>query len=310
MELVRATAAQERERDAATWPEWGGPLPLPAYLALVQRLRNHPWPRASMTTWILQEDTGLPLASCQAYSLDSSLKGTPGRAYGIGSVFVVPALRGRGLASILLDHLAARASETDPGTQAFFLHAAAGASAYRRAGFQDRPLVSLSFPVLPGDPVAPVDVILQDEDLAAALRSLPAPSGDFSIRPSEALLSWQVERERILLGLAGLAPPPLRGARAGSGLALWSVDPLLDALVPLIFRPGTWPEGAALLECARRTAARCGCARVLLLDAREAPGPLGGAAQAQREVFRPMLRPLAQGLQADAWSPVQGACRI
>ncbi len=310
MELVRATEAQERERDAATWPSWGGPLPLPAYLALVQRLRNHPWPRASMTTWLLLGDTGLPLASCQAYQLDSSLKGAPGRAYGIGSVFVAPELRGRGLASLLLGHLAARTSEADPGAQAFFLHAAAGVSAYRRAGFQNRPVVSLSFPALPGDPAVPVDAPLQDEDLGAALRSLPALPGNFSIRPSEALLSWQVERERILLGLAGQAPPPLRGAQAGTGLALWSVDPLLDALVLLVFRPGSTPDGAALLECARRAAAVCGRAQVLLLDAREAPGPLGGAAQARPGVFHPMLRPLAPGLQADGWSPVQGACRI
>lgn len=311
MDLVRASEALERARDAATWAAWGGALPLGAYLALVERLRNHPWPRRSMATWVLRDGAGTPVASCQAYRMDSRHRGTPGHAYGLGSVFTDPPHRGRGFATLLLDRLAERLALEDPSAQACLLFAEDGTSPYLGAGFRERAARSRSFVSRPGDPAAVVDGLIPEEDLPAAATELSWPEGPFSLRASPAQVDWQVERERILLEVAGRPAPPTRGARAGRGLALWTADPHSGALAFLAFQAEVAAEAEALVEAARRTAAACALSRALLWDRAEAllpeddPGP-GNAIPG----LRPLLRPLVQALGAADWARIPGALRI
>ncbi len=310
MDLVLATEALERERDEATWTAWGGALPLGDYLARLHRFRNHPWPREAMATWVLVDPEGVAVASCQAYRTASRLRGVPGQAYGLGSVFVDPAQRGQGLASHLLAHLTARLTAEDPTAQACFLFAEAGASAYRRAGFQDRPTGSLAFSARPGDAASVADGLIHETELPSAAAALAWPGGPFALHPSPAQLDWHRERECILLGVTGGAPPPLRGARAGQGLALWVADPTRQALTFLCFQAHTAAEASALLETARRTAAACGLPRVLLWDATEAPAPLRAEGTALADALHPMLHPLTGAFQAADWATVTGAACI
>ena len=310
MDLLLATEAQACARDAATWTAWGGVLPPGDYLALLLRLRKHPWPREAMTTWLLVDPGGEAVASCQAYRTASRLGGVSGHAYGLGSVFVDPAQRGQGLASHLLEHLAARLTTTDPAAQACFLFAEAGASAYRRAGFQDRPTTSLAFSAQPGDASSVADGLIHETELPGTAAALAWPAGPFTLHPSPAQLEWHLERERILLGVTGGTPPPLRGARAGQGLALWVADPTHQALTFLCFQAHSPTEASALLETARRIADACGLPRVLLWDASEAPASLRAEGTALARALRPMLRPLTGAFQATDWTTVPGATRI
>ncbi len=311
MDLVRAPEALAREREVATWTAWGGALPLETYLTLVRRLRNHPWPRESMATWVLRDEAGGALASCQAYRMDSRHRGVPGHAYGLGSVFTDPAHRRRGFAAALLDRLADRLVREDPAAQACFLFAEAGLSSYHRAGFRERPLRPRAFPAWPGDPAEAVDVLVGEGELPSVAAEIPWPGGPFALRASPALWDWQVERERILLDVTGLPGPPTRGARAGRGLALWSVDPHHRSLGLLGFHPTDAAEAEALLEAARRTAAACGLPRVLLWDGSEAPLPEAGPSPGDPlPALRPMLRPLTRGLETGDWSRIPGVLRI
>lgn len=316
MRLVQATEAMAGERDRASWATWGGPLALEAYLAHVLRLRNHPWSRAAMSTWILGSDEGAPLASCQAYRMDSRYASALGHAYGLGSVFTEPAQRGRGLASHLLNLLAEHLVASDPGAQACILFTEAGAAPYVRAGFQELPLRTLAFSAQIGDPGQGVDALLTEGDLAATVAELPWPEGAFAIRPSGAQLDWQLERERILLDVLGRPGPPARGARAGRGLALWAVDPHRQGLALLHFQATSPGEGAALLEAARRMALVCALPRVLLWDGPEAapwhplPTLKSGEVDVALSGPRPMLRPLRSGLQGPDWARIQEATRI
>ena len=56
--LVAATDAQRRGRDALTWPEWGQALTQEQWLAREIALRDHPWSRAGMESWLWQSDAG------------------------------------------------------------------------------------------------------------------------------------------------------------------------------------------------------------------------------------------------------------
>ncbi|MDE3032970.1 MAG: GNAT family N-acetyltransferase [Acidobacteriota bacterium] len=310
MDLLLATEAQACARDAATWAAWGGALSPGDYLALLLRLRKHPWPREAMTTWLLVDPKGETVASCQAYRTACRLRGVPGNAYGLGSVFVDPAQRGQGLASQLLERLAARLTAEDPAAQACFLFAEAGATAYMQAGFQDRPTASLAFSSRPGDASSVADGLILETELPGDEAALAWPAGPFALHPSPAQLDWHLERERILLGVTGGMPPPLRGARAGRGLALWAVDPTRQALTFLCFQAPSPAEASTLLEAARRTADACGLSQVLLWDAGEAPPSLQAEGTALNGALRPMLRPLTGAFQAADWTTVTGATRI
>lgn len=320
MRLVLATPSQEHTRDQATWTTWGGPLALEAYLALVQRLRNHAWSRATLTTWLLRSDEGETLASCQAYRMASRFGASPGHAYGLGSVFTEPAQRGRGLATVLLNGLAERLAEMDPQAQACFLFAEAGATPYLRAGFQERPVRTLAFPARTGEPGQGVDSLLSTQlsgdDLAGVLADPPWPEGAFAIRPSGLQLDWQCERERILFEVLGRPGPPARGARAGQGLALWVGNPHRQGLSLLHFDATTPGEAHALIEAARRTAHASGLPRVLLWEGPEAapwhllPTLRSGEVEAAPGGPRPMIRPLSPGIQGSDWARIQEAIRI
>jgi hypothetical protein len=161
-----------------------------------------------------------------------------------------------------------------------------------------------------------VDALLGDGDLATALADPPWPEGPFALRPGAAPFDWQVERERILFEVLRHPGPPVRGARAGRGLALWAGDPHRRGLALLLFQAAEPGEAAALLEAARRTALACALPRVLLWDGPEQdpwhllPTSLSGEIEAPPGGVLPMLRPLVPGLRAEDWSRVSEGLRI
>ncbi|HEX9082957.1 MAG TPA: GNAT family N-acetyltransferase [Holophagaceae bacterium] len=266
MDLELATASLEAELDRATWPVWGGPLSLTDYRFQLNRLRDHPWARERRRAWVLRADTGEPAAFCETYGMDSRLNGTPGITLGVGGVFTQPSFRGRGLASELLSSLLHHLAGHPPAPQALLLFSDLGPAPYARAGFQPLPLAIRRW-TAPESPDTPPATLLSEADLPD---DLPWREATFDLRPSKAQLAWQVAREGLILEVAERPRPPFRGARAGNGIALWSVDPR-EGLTFLVFRPTTVEEARDLLAAARWAARAARLAELSLWDDPEGP---------------------------------------
>ena len=119
MRLDLANDEQQEARDAVTYSAWGSPLTLEGYLQRENRLRGHPWSRAELKMWLLCEEPGEVLASCETYRTDSFLRApdgtlSAGDSYAIASVFTEERLRGRGYATKLMDLLAAELERSSP----------------------------------------------------------------------------------------------------------------------------------------------------------------------------------------------------
>src|SRR4051812_33318121 len=103
MRLISITNEEmKRDRDRQTHAEWGKALTVEQYLEREQRLRSHPWSRATMTTWFWVDHNGAVLASCETFRMNSSVDGSAGHSYAVASVFTEPSLRGRGHAGRMM----------------------------------------------------------------------------------------------------------------------------------------------------------------------------------------------------------------
>jgi len=315
MRLAAASEAQKRERDLLTWQAWGARLTPEQYLEREARLRAHPWTRAGMATWLLLDDAGQVLASCESFRMSSRLRGPEGAecwgaSFGIASVFTEERLRGRGFASRMTALVAERLA-AEPDAHAALLFSDVGPEIYARSGgYVARPAVDRSLAAEPGEARAEVDALFTEEAIAAELSRLPLPEDAILVWPTAIQLDWHLERERVYAGLLGRERPAAWGARAGGGAAFWSADFKNDRLVVLLLRATAAGEAAALLRAARRTAAGAGLARVQLwdsgcgvdLDRVEGAGPA-----LARDGGLPMMRPLRAGVRAEQWRSIPRA---
>jgi len=298
MVTLRAASDDEKEaRDRLTHAEWGGGLTPGQFVARERRLRAHPWAAGGMTTWLLA-DGDVVLASCETFLMESALDGAAGASFGIASVFVEPALRGRGRATELLGRLGERLARLE-GAQSLILFSDVGARIYQRVGYGPRPAFDRVLEPAAGPPEAIVDALASEERLAAALARVRLPDDRFAIAPSAAQLDWHRERERCYAELLGRPRPRGAGARAGESTILWAGDLRKGELAVLLLDARSPADERALLECARRVAAEARLDRVRAWEARVDVAPAPDAVP--RPGALPMLRPLAPSLAADDW---------
>ncbi|HEX8823406.1 MAG TPA: GNAT family N-acetyltransferase [Archangium sp.] len=311
MHLVEATEAQKAERDALTHSEWGTLLNVEGYAAREQRLRAHPWSRADMRTWLLCDEGGSVLASCETFRTDSFLRPPggellPGDSFAIASVFTEERLRGRGYATRLMDLLAAEL-ERQPRAHAGLLFSDVGPRIYARSGYQELPAWDWQLSPAPGAPGESVAELLRESDLPRVLGRLRRPEVPFFFWPSPAQLDWHLERGRIYVEHLGCSLPASVGATVGDSTALWGLVGRSAELTVLMFEARSLEDATALLEAARREASRSGLSRVVLW---EEPGlaallPLvEGATRAARQGSLPMVRPLRPALPLSPLLPV------
>jgi GNAT superfamily N-acetyltransferase len=301
--LVEANPEQARERSRATHEAWGGELTVDGYVALEARLRAQPWPRETLSVWLLCADGGEVLASCESYRMPSRLGPDEGYSYGIASVYTEPSKRRHGHATELLSRLGARLAETDRA-QAMVLFSDVALRIYRKSGFAPRPALNLAYAPLPGSPRDGVDELVPEHLAAQALAALPPPRDRFAIRPVPAQLDWHLERERIFSEVLGLSRPQACGARLGAAGILWAADPREGELSVLLLHAPAPAQARALVTCARRVAHAAGLTRVILWKT-----PLdrpGAGAMAEDRLDRldsvPMIRPLDPRLGAADWN--------
>lgn len=110
------------------WDAWGEGRPKDAFVA--ECLAS---PKYAKGRWWVLERGRRPVSALIAYPL--VVGGRP--AAGIGSVQTEPALRGRGLAGLLLRAVMRRFE--DEGVEVFALHSDIGAAYYARFGFEALP---------------------------------------------------------------------------------------------------------------------------------------------------------------------------
>jgi GNAT superfamily N-acetyltransferase len=314
MHLVVATDEQKAQRDALTHSEWGALLTPEGYAAREQRLRAHPWARAEMRTWLLCDDAGAVLASCETFRTDSFLRPPggallPGDSFAIASVFTEERLRGRGYATRLMDLLAAEL-ERQPRAHAALLFSDVGPRIYARSGYQELPAWDWHFVPAPGAPGESVEALLREEDLPRALGRLRRPELPFFFWPSPTQMDWHLERGRIYVEhLAGCSLPASVGATVGDSTALWGLVGRSSELHVLMFDARSLADATALLQAARREASRSGLSRVVLWEepglAPVLPLPLvEGVTRVVRQGSLPMVRPLLPELPLSPLLPV------
>lgn len=315
MRLVIANAEQQKARDAVTYSVWGSPLTLEGYLQREKRLRGHPWPRAELKMWLLCDEPGQVLASCETYRTDSFLRAadgtlTAGDSYAIASVFTEERLRGRGHATKLMDVLAGELERASPRVHSALLLSDVGAPLYRRSGYRETPAWDWRFSPEPGEPSALVDRLLQDTDVDAALARMRRPEASFFYWPTATQVDWHIERERIYAELVPRPRPEAHGATAGESTALWSMTGRTRTLMVLMLDARTAGDAAALLGAARRVAHRAGLSQVVLWE-EPALAPLlpqvEGGTRELRDGSLPMIRPLRPGLPSPETTPIPRA---
>jgi hypothetical protein len=265
--------------------------------------------------WLLCEEQGEVLASCETYRTDSFLRaldGTlaPGDSFAIASVFTEERLRGRGYATKLMDLLAAELEHASPDAHSALLFSDVGAPLYRRSGYRETPAWDWRFTPEPGEPSALVDRLLQDTDVGAALARMRRPEVPFFYWPSPPQVDWHIERERIYAELMPRPRPEANGAMAGESTALWYMMGRTGTLMVLMLDARTAGDTAALLGAARRVAHRAGLSKVVLWE-EPAMAPLlaqvAGGTRELRDGSLPMIRPLRPGLPSPEPIPIPRA---
>jgi GNAT superfamily N-acetyltransferase len=312
MHLVPATDEQKVQRDHLTYSAWGPPLSVDGYLAREQRLRAHAWSREAMRTWLLCDDAGQVLASCETFRTGSFLREasgalTPVDSWSIASVFTEESLRGHGHATRLMDLLAAELERASPRALAALLFSDVGPRIYARSGYQALPAWDWNLPPAPGSPAQGVEALLQEQDLALALSRMRQPEVPFFFWPTPHQLDWHLERERIYARMLGRPRPEACGALVGDSTALWCGTGRGGYLLVLMLDARSPADASALLQAAQRVAGQTGLSHVVVWEEpTHAPflAGLPGATRATRDGSLPMVRPLRAGLPLSPLLPI------
>ncbi len=294
--IRRATAREVEERNRLTWSVWGGLLSLEQYLARETRLRAHPF-SAGFDTWLLLHGAA-PVASCETYRMASFVVGVAGAAFGIASVFVEAQLRGRGYARRLLEGLHATLEE-EASPHAFLLFSEVGAELYARVGYQARSVAAFSVEPelrLEGDVELFSD--LQAGDVLAAL---VRPRDRFVVWPTIAQLDWHRERQRIYAEVLHRPSVIEAGARDRDGAIFWAADWKNATLYATLIAPPSTGTVRSLIQAAQHIAAKYGLLRVVGWQGGDGFGAPHDASDSLA-----MLRPVAPGVRAAAWTVMRG----
>jgi GNAT superfamily N-acetyltransferase len=296
--LAAATDAQRRARDALTWPEWGQALSLAQWKAREVALRDHPWAKAGMESWLWLEGEQT-LASCETFRNAALLGEEAGEVYSVASVFTEPALRGKGYATAMLDAVNA-ALEQRPRALGSVLFSDVGARIYQRSGYRAFSAREVVLPPLPGNPREGVTVV---EELLPDVSS--REPGVLRLTPTPDQFDWHLARERFYAQALGRSPAPFHAARVGRSYAAWMVSFKEGALRVLTIEPRKTEETTLLLQCCQRLASALGLASVRVWEPHPGFDGLPGT-RTERDGELPMAR-LYQGRTLVDWRQVHRA---
>jgi len=304
--LVRATPAQARALDYGTHAAWPCGLDLEAHVEKEVRLRQGPWPASALSAWMpcdADHPEAPPVASCELYEMHARVDGRPGRVLAFASVFVPPALRGRGHASTLLTRLHAEVGGAED-VAACILFSDVGAPIYERLGYVARPAFDRTYP--PELRAAPPPGVLPLSETSLRALRPRAPAGPLDLAPTLDQLDWHLDRSRLRAESLGVQRP----ARCGAVIdgdpeqhIVWVDEE--DELLVLTMAAASPEAAQSLVAAAQDAAARAGLACVRAWETPDVPWPAG--ARAPREGCLPMIRPVWAGVEPADWTWVPRA---
>lgn len=310
MRIEQATDAEKVERDKLAHAEWGELLTVFQFIEREKRLRSQKWAARDMASWVLKDDGGKILSSCETFRMPAAPQGS---VYGFASVFTEEQLRGKGHAAKLLEGVMKKIEQADGQTQAFILFSEVGPALYERLGFKALPSFARVFSAAKLRAMHPSMQLLSEDQLLALWPSLGAPRSAFAVWPSGEQIDWHLERERIYSSLLGQERPKYHGAILGQSLIAWTLNYKAQALEVLFMRSKTTLEGQALLSNACACAHDRGLGKVLAWESEEFTGweRLGiFGERVERTSSLAMIRPVKPGLSPESWAFVSRSCWI
>lgn len=308
MILRQATAAEAVERDKLTFFEWGTKLTLEQYFARERRLRDHPFARRGLRLWLLVDDSGEVLSSCETLTMRSLVRAgdawVQGETQGIASVFTEERLRGKGHAVEMIRRVVERLSGDQ--THSFILFSEVGAKLYERAGFELRPSYDRIFRCNSTRTNHPsLRMLTRGQALVEWERQVPLARESFLVWPTADQVDWNFEREDAYATLLNGPRAEFQGAALDQSLVLWMVDHKKGCLQLVCLRSKTSLEAQVLITKACETARELGlpCVRAWETEAFDGWDRLGHASERElREGSLTMIRPVNPKLKSSEWN--------
>ncbi len=308
--LVRPARAHElNEIDRDSYSSWGKGLTPDQYLHREQVLREHPWSRDAMKTWLLEDPrSGERLASCETFRMTSRHHAEPGTTFGICSVFVPEEHRGHGHASTLLSFLVPLLKSTTPNLHAIILFSDVGEKIYARLGYRSIPALSTRWSALelqqyfsPSQARARLLEIgyLHDSRPTKASWSKRDRTASFELCASTAQADWHWEREafyRLQLQLPRADSHAVLAAN-GECHAAWTFDVREKKFRILWLDASSAEEEALFLSLAAHEAIRSGCDEIEFWGEAQTPGKIFSREETDS---LPMLLPISSPLVREA----------
>lgn len=244
-----------------TFPVWNDRLPWDAYGRWWTAQRKTPWGRERLRRVALMDGDAV-LASTKIYDFDAVLDGRPVGVCGLGAVFTLPAHRGHGHATTLIERVLEQA--VAKGQRLSLLFSEIGIDYYARIGFTAVPSYDAAFHVAnPPRRGAPATLVRvgddRDYDPIAAMGRVRGEPFRFHLDRDRGLVQYAISKQRLRAGLTADGTRELQFFVAEEGATA-------AAYVVLAVEGGVW----TILECGDRdpTGARIG-AMLQVLIARE-----------------------------------------
>jgi predicted N-acetyltransferase YhbS len=208
MRVVQADVALlERVLDD-TFPVWHEGLSRDAYSKWSRGQLKTPWGREHLQRFVLVDDAGSHVASLKRYRHPVRVDGRDGWMCGIGAVLTVPAHRGGGHASRLVEQVVELSRRE--GALVAGLFSEIGTTFYERLGFSTVALDEVTVRVSRRDGSPAMLVRFGDDrDLPAlaAMHAVRSKGARFTLRRDVSLIHYAIAKKRLF---AGLSPPGAR----------------------------------------------------------------------------------------------------
>jgi len=186
-----------------TFPIWHEGLSRDAYSKWLRGQLRTPWGRAHLQRFALLDDAGGHVASLKRYRHPVRVDGRDGWMCGIGAVFTVPAHRGGGHASRLVEHVVEQSRQE--GALVAGLFSEIGTPFYERLGFSTVALDEMSVRVSRRDGSPAMLVRFGDDrDLPAiaAMHAVRTAGARFALRRDTPLVHYAIAKKRLFAGLS------------------------------------------------------------------------------------------------------------
>lgn len=302
--LRRASEREKVARDVLCHATWAYGLSVETWCDREKRLRDVPWARDGMATWLWIDANDRVLSSCETFAMRAEVHDAHGirggHVYAVASVFTEQALRGRGHATQMMRALPEAVRSMDAKALGLILFSDVGTELYGRSGYVARPSLDWTWPARPSS--IEEAKLLQHGDFPT-LRARPWPHA-WRIVPDRGQFAWHLAREQFYAEAWNRPRPRAVGMHTASGSALWVARYHVEELAILWLDAIEPDDVGTLMQAAQSIAYDTGLKLVRAWDVNGAAHAEGGTQQA-RDTEIPMVASLGAELTSLPWIDVQ-----